>query len=164
MGKSPCNDIFLPVVLCLRAFFSLDEVWNENTTIRNKYNKQPFSLQVVPYRESKLTMILQPLLSVAGPKSLLVNINTTPQLFDETVNVLKFSCVAKSVNFKEPPAPVPKIRIPAIDSAENSQSSTNTSDVESNKSSDSSSEKLNVWLFSIFGSFECLFYVVDCVC
>lgn len=87
-------------------------------------------------------MILQPLLSVAGPKSLLVNINTTPQLFDETINVLKFSCVAKSVNFKEPPAVAPKIRIPTTDSAETSRSS--TSDVESNKSSDGSSEQLAV--------------------
>jgi hypothetical protein len=101
----------------------------------------------VPYRESKLTMILQPLLSVSGPKSLLVNINTTPQLFDETINVLKFSCVAKSVNFKEPPAPAPKIKIPTTDSAENSQSSASTSDVESNKSSDASSERLTVSKF-----------------
>ncbi|XP_059472487.1 kinesin-like protein subito [Neocloeon triangulifer] len=67
-------------------------------------------IPIVPYRESKLTMILQPLLSVSGPKSLLVNIDTSPDLFEETHNVLKFSCVARIVLFKEPPKPLPVLK------------------------------------------------------
>ncbi|XP_065342216.1 kinesin-like protein KIF20A [Cloeon dipterum] len=61
---------------------------------------------MVPYRDSKLTKILQPLLCTPGPKCLLVNINTSPNLFEETHNVLKFSCVARVVELKEPQKPL----------------------------------------------------------
>ncbi|CAB3369837.1 Hypothetical predicted protein [Cloeon dipterum] len=65
---------------------------------------------MVPYRDSKLTKILQPLLCMPGPKCLLVNINTSPNLFEETHNVLKFSCVARVVEFKEPQRPLPLVK------------------------------------------------------
>jgi hypothetical protein len=92
----------------------------------------------VPYRESKLTMILQPLLSVSGPKSLLVNINTCPELFEETMNVLKFSCVARSVVFKEPPKPVAKSKVPCLDVTDVSIVPVAASDRESSGSSNNS--------------------------
>jgi hypothetical protein len=57
-------------------------------------------------------MILQPLLCEPGPKSLLVNINTSKDLIDETLNVLKFSSVARVIVVKEHVNPIPHYQMP----------------------------------------------------
>jgi len=51
----------------------------------------------VPYRDSKLTRLLQGFFLGHGVAAMIVNISQSPKLFDETLQVLKFSAVAKKV-------------------------------------------------------------------
>lgn len=51
----------------------------------------------MPYRDSKLTRLLQTFFLGRGVSAMVVNISQTPELFDETLQVLKFSAVAKRV-------------------------------------------------------------------
>ncbi|XP_045115154.1 kinesin-like protein KIF20B isoform X2 [Portunus trituberculatus] len=51
----------------------------------------------VPYRDSKLTRLFQSFLLGKGRAAMIVNISKMPLLFDETLQVLKFSAVAKQV-------------------------------------------------------------------
>ncbi|XP_063881063.1 kinesin-like protein KIF20B [Scylla paramamosain] len=51
----------------------------------------------VPYRDSKLTRLFQSFLLGKGKAAMIVNISKMPLLFDETLQVLKFSAVAKQV-------------------------------------------------------------------
>ncbi|XP_077289781.1 kinesin-like protein subito isoform X2 [Arctopsyche grandis] len=56
-----------------------------------------------PYRESKLTSLLQNALSGNEAISMMVNINPDPLFFDETHHVLQFSAIAKEiVRYVEP--------------------------------------------------------------
>ncbi|XP_068223044.1 kinesin-like protein KIF20B isoform X2 [Palaemon carinicauda] len=59
----------------------------------------------VPYRDSKLTRIFQSFFLGRGKAAMIVNICRSPLLFDETMQVLKFSAIAKQVaisHSKEP--------------------------------------------------------------
>ncbi|KAF4522999.1 hypothetical protein B566_EDAN007429 [Ephemera danica] len=60
----------------------------------------------------RLTMILQPLLSDPGPKHFLINISTSQNLLDETINVLNFSSVARKVIVTEQMRSVPHYQLP----------------------------------------------------
>lgn len=51
----------------------------------------------MPYRDSKLTRLFQSFLLGKGKAAMIVNISKMPLLFDETLQVLKFSAVAKQV-------------------------------------------------------------------
>uniref|UniRef100_A0A3B1JQS5 Kinesin family member 20Ba n=1 Tax=Astyanax mexicanus TaxID=7994 RepID=A0A3B1JQS5_ASTMX len=51
----------------------------------------------VPFRESKLTHYLQGYFTGRGKACMIVNINQCASMFDETLNVLKFSAVAQKV-------------------------------------------------------------------
>ncbi|XP_042204829.1 kinesin-like protein KIF20B [Homarus americanus] len=51
----------------------------------------------VPYRDSKLTRLFQTFFLGRGKAAMIVNISKTPLLFDETLQVLKFSAIAKQV-------------------------------------------------------------------
>lgn len=51
----------------------------------------------VPYRDSKLTRLFQSFLLGRGKAAMIVNISKMPLLFDETLQVLKFSAIAKQV-------------------------------------------------------------------
>ena len=51
----------------------------------------------MPYRDSKLTRLFQSFLLGRGKAAMIVNISKMPLLFDETLQVLKFSAVAKQV-------------------------------------------------------------------
>lgn len=51
----------------------------------------------VPYRDSKLTRLFQSFFLGRGKAAMIVNISKTPLLFDETLQVLKFSAIAKQV-------------------------------------------------------------------
>uniref|UniRef100_W5KK23 Kinesin family member 20Bb n=1 Tax=Astyanax mexicanus TaxID=7994 RepID=W5KK23_ASTMX len=53
--------------------------------------------QHIPFRESKLTHYLQGFFSGRGKACMIVNINQCASMFDETLNVLKFSAVAQKV-------------------------------------------------------------------
>ncbi|KAF0990172.1 hypothetical protein HZS_5114 [Henneguya salminicola] len=52
---------------------------------------------VVPYRESKLTQLLQPFFVGRARMILLVNISPSIRVFDDTISVLKFSAITKEV-------------------------------------------------------------------
>lgn len=62
-----------------------------------RHNQQAKLLQHVPYRESKLTHYLQGFFCGRGKACMIVNINQCASMYDETLNVLKFSAVAQKV-------------------------------------------------------------------
>ncbi|KAL7869066.1 hypothetical protein AOLI_G00130540 [Acnodon oligacanthus] len=53
--------------------------------------------QHIPFRESKLTHYLQGFFCGRGKACMIVNVNQCASMFDETLNVLKFSAVAQKV-------------------------------------------------------------------
>ncbi|XP_027862780.1 kinesin-like protein KIF20B isoform X23 [Xiphophorus couchianus] len=62
-----------------------------------RYNQQAKLLQHIPFRESKLTHYLQGFFCGRGRACMIVNINQCASMYDETLNVLKFSAVAQKV-------------------------------------------------------------------
>ncbi|XP_026165629.1 kinesin-like protein KIF20B [Mastacembelus armatus] len=62
-----------------------------------RHNQQAKLLQHVPFRESKLTHYLQGFFCGRGKACMIVNINQCASMYDETLNVLKFSAVAQKV-------------------------------------------------------------------
>ncbi|XP_034407572.1 kinesin-like protein KIF20B isoform X9 [Cyclopterus lumpus] len=62
-----------------------------------RHNQQAKLLQHVPFRESKLTHYLQGFFRGRGKACMIVNINQCASMYDETLNVLKFSAVAQKV-------------------------------------------------------------------
>lgn len=54
--------------------------------------------QVVPFRDSKLTRVLQGFFCGRGTSSMVVNINTCASIYDETLQALKFSAIASQVS------------------------------------------------------------------
>ncbi|XP_048843736.1 kinesin-like protein KIF20B [Brienomyrus brachyistius] len=60
-------------------------------------NQQSKLQQHVPFRESKLTQYLQSFFCGRGKACMIVNVNQCASMFDETLNVLKFSAVAQKV-------------------------------------------------------------------
>lgn len=84
-----------PLTLC-----RLERLWTA------ELNRHPFCvfvcctlrlLQHVPFRESKLTHYLQAFFCGRGKACMIVNINQCASMYDETLNVLKFSAVAQKV-------------------------------------------------------------------
>ena len=51
----------------------------------------------MPFRDSKLTRVFQSFFCGKGRASMIVNINQTASLFDETLHALKYSAIAKQV-------------------------------------------------------------------
>ncbi|XP_042288675.1 kinesin-like protein KIF20B isoform X1 [Thunnus maccoyii] len=62
-----------------------------------RHNQQAKLLQHVPFRESKLTHYLQGFFCGRGKACMIVNVNQCASMYDETLNVLKFSAVAQKV-------------------------------------------------------------------
>uniref|UniRef100_A0A3Q1FU48 Kinesin family member 20Ba n=1 Tax=Acanthochromis polyacanthus TaxID=80966 RepID=A0A3Q1FU48_9TELE len=62
-----------------------------------RHNQQAKLLQHVPFRESKLTHYLQGFFCGRGKACMIVNISQCASMYDETLNVLKFSAVAQKV-------------------------------------------------------------------
>lgn len=52
---------------------------------------------VVPFRDSKLTRVLQGFFCGRGISSMVVNINPCASIYDETLQALKFSAIATQV-------------------------------------------------------------------
>ncbi|XP_067311673.1 kinesin-like protein KIF20B isoform X2 [Pseudorasbora parva] len=81
----------------------LKEAGNINTSLLSlgkcisalRNNQQ--ARQHVPFRESKLTHYLQGYFTGRGKACMIVNINQCASMYDETLNVLKFSAVAQKV-------------------------------------------------------------------
>ncbi|XP_061155696.1 kinesin-like protein KIF20A isoform X3 [Syngnathus typhle] len=66
--------------------------------------------QVVPFRDSKLTRVLQGFFCGRGTSSMVVNINTCASIYDETLQALKFSAIASQLLH----APATKNRVAKI--------------------------------------------------
>ncbi|XP_058121415.1 kinesin-like protein subito [Anopheles ziemanni] len=58
---------------------------------------------LVPVRDSKLTMILQSALLGKEPMIMIVNLYPTEEFYDENINVLNFSSIAKDIVIKKEP-------------------------------------------------------------
>ncbi|XP_067133998.1 kinesin-like protein KIF20B [Centruroides vittatus] len=83
----------------------LKEAGNINTSLlvlgrcietlrQNQVHKEK---KVIPYRESKLTRIFQSVFTGKGQALMVVNVHQCSSMFDETLNVMKFSAIAKQV-------------------------------------------------------------------
>ncbi|XP_041920718.1 kinesin-like protein KIF20B isoform X2 [Alosa sapidissima] len=83
----------------------LKEAGNINTSLLTlgkcinilRHNQQAKVPQLVPFRESKLTHYLQSYFMGRGKACMIVNVNQCASVYDETLNVLKFSAVAQKV-------------------------------------------------------------------
>ncbi|KAM8860002.1 kinesin-like protein KIF20B isoform 2-T2 [Spinachia spinachia] len=76
-----------------------------------RHNQHAKLLQHVPFRESKLTHYLQSFFRGRGKACMIVNINQCASMYDETLNVLKFSAVAQKVvvlSTRPPPIVLPE--------------------------------------------------------
>ncbi|XP_062262680.1 kinesin-like protein KIF20A [Platichthys flesus] len=62
--------------------------------LRNNQNNKSRPPQVVPFRDSKLTRVLQGFFCGRGSSSMVVNINPCASIYDETLQALKFSAIA----------------------------------------------------------------------
>lgn len=63
-------------------------------TLRLNQNNKTRPPQVVPFRDSKLTRVLQGFFCGKGTSSMVVNINPCASIYDETLQALKFSAIA----------------------------------------------------------------------
>ncbi|XP_076142338.1 kinesin-like protein KIF20B isoform X2 [Alosa pseudoharengus] len=83
----------------------LKEAGNINTSLLTlgkcinilRHNQQAKVTQLVPFRESKLTHYFQSYFMGRGKACMIVNVNQCASVYDETLNVLKFSAVAQKV-------------------------------------------------------------------
>nr|XP_019941384.1 PREDICTED: kinesin-like protein KIF20A isoform X2 [Paralichthys olivaceus] len=62
--------------------------------LRNNQNNKSRPPQVVPFRDSKMTRVLQGFFCGRGTSSMVVNINPCASIYDETLQALKFSAIA----------------------------------------------------------------------
>ncbi|XP_037950863.1 kinesin-like protein subito [Teleopsis dalmanni] len=67
----------------------------------NNLNRKK-NTEVIPYRESKLTMLLQAPLLGKEKIAMVVNVTPTEKYYEENLNVLGFSSIAKNIIFKPP--------------------------------------------------------------
>uniref|UniRef100_A0A4W6CPJ2 Kinesin-like protein n=1 Tax=Lates calcarifer TaxID=8187 RepID=A0A4W6CPJ2_LATCA len=65
--------------------------------LRHNQNNKSRPPQVVPFRDSKLTRVLQGFFCGRGTSSMVVNINPCASIYDETLQALKFSAIATQV-------------------------------------------------------------------
>ncbi|KAG7516582.1 hypothetical protein JOB18_035584 [Solea senegalensis] len=64
------------------------------SALRNNQINKSRPPQVVPFRDSKLTRVLQGFFCGRGTSSMVVNINPCSSIYDETLQALKFSAIA----------------------------------------------------------------------
>ncbi|XP_041657830.1 kinesin-like protein KIF20A [Cheilinus undulatus] len=65
--------------------------------LRHNQNNKSRPPQVVPFRDSKLTRVLQGFFCGRGTSSMVVNINPCASVYDETLQALKFSAIASQL-------------------------------------------------------------------
>ncbi|XP_048250049.1 kinesin-like protein KIF20B isoform X1 [Haliotis rufescens] len=97
----------------------LKEAGNINTSLMTlgrciellRYNQtHKENPRMVPFRDSKLTRLFQNFFSGRGKAAMIVNVNQCASMFDETLNVFKFSAIAKQVVVVQKPEPKPKVQ------------------------------------------------------
>ncbi|BFZ02160.1 hypothetical protein BsWGS_05199 [Bradybaena similaris] len=64
--------------------------------------------RLVPFRDSKLTRLLQNYFNGSGRAVMIVNVSQSVSMFDDTLHVFKFSAIAKQVKHIEKPPEPPK--------------------------------------------------------
>jgi len=78
----------------------------------NQNCKDKKGLEIVPFRESKLTRLFKSYLTGQGKSSLIICISQAEYLFDETIHVCKFAHLASKVTIQPvkeaPPKPAPR--------------------------------------------------------
>lgn len=67
-----------------------------NNALKKKSN------EIIPYRESKLTMIIQAALLGKEKLAMIVNVTPTEKYYEENMNVLNFASIAKNIVYKKP--------------------------------------------------------------
>uniref|UniRef100_A0A3B4TKX1 Kinesin family member 20Ba n=1 Tax=Seriola dumerili TaxID=41447 RepID=A0A3B4TKX1_SERDU len=112
-----------------------------------RHNQQAKLLQHVPFRESKLTHYLQGFFCGRGKACMIVNINQCASMYDETLNVLKFSAVAQKVVVLSTRPP------PIIPQRSASEASVITNSGERRAARSSRRSSLNGWETSSFSTF-----------
>jgi len=65
-------------------------------------NSRRANKDIVPFRESKLTMLIQGALLGREKLTMIVNVTPTDQYYEENLNVLNFASIAKNIIFKKP--------------------------------------------------------------
>lgn len=78
--------------------------------VANNNKKLKTKGQVIPVRESKLTMLLQTALLGKEKLTMIVNVTPMDTFYEENLNVLRFSAIAKNITFKQPSKSVNKSR------------------------------------------------------
>ncbi|KAH8370120.1 hypothetical protein KR093_002210 [Drosophila rubida] len=65
-------------------------------------SKKKNNADVIPYRDSKLTLLLQPALLGTERLAMIVTVTPLDKYFEENLNVLSFASIAKNIIFKQP--------------------------------------------------------------
>ncbi|CAE1271600.1 KIF20 [Acanthosepion pharaonis] len=65
------------------------------TKLNHNSSRRDIPPRMIPYRDSKLTRLFQGFFSGRGKAVMIVNVNKCSTLFDETLQVFKFSAIAK---------------------------------------------------------------------
>ncbi|XP_077402792.1 kinesin-like protein KIF20A [Vanacampus margaritifer] len=104
--------------------------------LRHNQTNKSRPAQVVPFRDSKLTRVLQGFFCGRGTSSMVVNINTCASIYDETLQALKFSAIASQLVH----GPSTKTRVAYILSLLHEQANANDSTVLEEEADDSDVE------------------------
>ncbi|KAH8307716.1 hypothetical protein KR044_010786 [Drosophila immigrans] len=65
-------------------------------------SKKKNNSDIIPYRDSKLTLYLQPALLGTERLAMIVTVTPLDKFFEENLNVLSFASIAKNILFKKP--------------------------------------------------------------
>ncbi|CAI9740866.1 KIF20B isoform X2 [Octopus vulgaris] len=82
-------------------------------TMRSNQLRKEFP-KLIPYRDSKLTRLFQGFFNGHGEAIMIVNVNKCSTLFDETLQVFKFSAIAKQVVIQKDPLKSPSVNISPV--------------------------------------------------
>lgn len=107
-----CQD----VLACLQIIHDLQYMvvsyYKHSTMIQIVHLMYPLSnrdqQRLVPFRDSKLTRLLQNYFNGSGRAVMIVNVSQSASMFDDTLHVFKFSAIAKQVKHIEKPPEPPK--------------------------------------------------------
>ncbi|KAJ8266144.1 hypothetical protein GJAV_G00126440 [Gymnothorax javanicus] len=115
------------------------------TALRNNQSNRSRVPQVVPFRDSKLTRVLQGFFSGRGRSCMVVNINPCASTYDETLQALKFSAIATQLVH----GPATKTRVAYILSLlRESEQKANESSVIEEEEEDSDEEEGDITMFN----------------
>lgn len=81
-----------------------------NSTFPGSTTLSSIKKERIPFRESKLTMILQAALQGREKLTMIVNVTPTEKYYEENMNVLNFASIARNIIFKAPVLKQPQKR------------------------------------------------------